>query len=146
VLLPVTGWQLALVILSVTPLLAVAGGAMTTLLKRLATMGNEAYAGAGSIADETISNVRTVQAFNAEEREAARYAVKLEDAMLVGMRTALTNGATLGVTMFILFGCQFKTLDTHRTVSHASAFPTSVSAATRPHRCVHPPYDLAPYA
>jgi hypothetical protein len=63
-----------------------------------------ATAGAGAVADEAISNVRTVQAFGAEDRETARYSLKLNDAMLLGMRSGLINGATLGLTMGILFG------------------------------------------
>ncbi len=97
------GWQLALVIIAVAPLLGGAGFAMTNLMKNLATKSNAAYAGAGAIADEAISNVRTVQAFGAEDRETARYALKLEDAKQLGMRSGLLNGLTLGITMAILF-------------------------------------------
>ncbi len=39
----VYGWQLALVILSVTPLLGIAGFAMTTMMKNLASASNQAY-------------------------------------------------------------------------------------------------------
>jgi ATP-binding cassette, subfamily B (MDR/TAP), member 1 len=85
-------------------LLAAASGVMTNLMQAMAADSNTAYAGAGAVADETISHVRTVQAFGAESRAAEAYRLRLEDAMRIGIRSAITNGVTFGVTMAILFG------------------------------------------
>lgn len=61
------------VILAVSPLLAIAGGFMATTLSSMTKQGLDAYAGAGGVAEECISNIRTVTTFNASRKESERY-------------------------------------------------------------------------
>ena len=55
------GWLLTLVMLSSLPPLFAAGSAMTTLLVRLASRGQEAYVDASVIVEQTIGAIRTVR-------------------------------------------------------------------------------------
>ena len=73
----VKGWQLALVVLGATPIMGATFGIFITVTGKWSKKGQEAYAVAGGIADEAVSSIRTVNAFNAQEREAERYAEKL---------------------------------------------------------------------
>jgi ABC-type multidrug transport system fused ATPase/permease subunit len=95
--------QLTLVILAVTPLLAIAGGIMTTMLQKVSQKGSDAYAKAGEVsiltitlahmkhlrfssrqiesisfahsqvADEVLTSLKTVSAMNGEAKERKRY-------------------------------------------------------------------------
>lgn len=88
----VQGWQLTLgkcitpsaffsicgiypipVIISVTPILVILVGIMTIKVGAMAKKSLEAYALAGGVAEECISNIRTVTTFNASKKESARY-------------------------------------------------------------------------
>jgi ABC-type multidrug transport system fused ATPase/permease subunit len=57
-----TLWQLSLVILAIVPVLAVAGGVYAVVLTGLVAKGQQAYSGAGGVAEQMISAVRTVRA------------------------------------------------------------------------------------
>lgn len=130
----VQGWQLTLgmsllyshhylllaVILAVSPLLGIAGGFMATTLAGMTKKGLDAYAGAGGVAEECISNMRTVTTFNASRKEGERYlpffwssviyfltgmryTQKLRQALSVGIKKGFVTGGGMGVIMFVLF-------------------------------------------
>ncbi|CAI2165412.1 8429_t:CDS:2 [Funneliformis geosporum] len=65
--------------------------------------GQDAYAAAGSIAEQVFSNIRTVLAFGGQPRELARYSEKLELAYKSGKRKAIISGFGLSSMMLILF-------------------------------------------
>jgi ATP-binding cassette subfamily B (MDR/TAP) protein 1 len=65
----VRGWQLTLVILAVSPLLMIAGGFMARTISSMTKRGLEAYANAGGVAEESISNIRTVTTFFGDSKE-----------------------------------------------------------------------------
>ena len=54
------------------------------------------YAKAGAIADEVLSSIRTVFAFNGAQKEHERYDVKLIEAKKIGIRKSFYNGALMG--------------------------------------------------
>jgi ATP-binding cassette, subfamily B (MDR/TAP), member 1 len=58
--------------LAVTPLLGVAGGFMAMTLSSMTKRGLDAYGNAGGVAEECISNIRTVTTFNAYKKESER--------------------------------------------------------------------------
>ncbi|XP_072174900.1 ATP-dependent translocase ABCB1-like [Diadema setosum] len=97
-------WELTLVLIALTPLLAVAGGFMSYVLTTYAKQEQEAYAGAGSVAEEVLSCVRTVIAFGGERKEVKRYEKELRVARDVGVKKGVTTGVGMGLTMFIMFG------------------------------------------
>eukprot|EP01113_Clastostelium_recurvatum_P006565 TRINITY_DN1297_c0_g1_i1.p1 TRINITY_DN1297_c0_g1~~TRINITY_DN1297_c0_g1_i1.p1 ORF type:complete len:1417 (-),score=461.68 TRINITY_DN1297_c0_g1_i1:319-4464(-) len=99
----VNGWQLTLVILAVTPLLAIAGGFMARMMSELTKKGQDAYAKAGSVAEECLQAIRTVVMFSGEDKETQRYEANLKDARATGIRKGVANGVGLGVVMLIMF-------------------------------------------
>lgn len=56
----VKGWLLTLVLLAPLPLLVIAGGAMALVISRMASNGQNAYAKAATIVEQTIGSIRTV--------------------------------------------------------------------------------------
>ena len=63
------GWKLAFVLLSVCPLIGVAGALSGKLMASLTSKEQTAYAEAGAIAEQSISSIRTVVAFGGENEE-----------------------------------------------------------------------------
>ncbi|KAF2077589.1 hypothetical protein CYY_001130 [Polysphondylium violaceum] len=100
----INGWQLTLVILALTPLIAAAGAFMTKMMADLTKQGQDAYAKAGGVAEEKIGNIRTVTTFSGEMRESEKYNKNLADALAVGLRKGLMNGVGIGLVFFVLFG------------------------------------------
>uniref|UniRef100_A0A8C0FXB2 p-glycoprotein n=1 Tax=Chelonoidis abingdonii TaxID=106734 RepID=A0A8C0FXB2_CHEAB len=96
----VYGWKLTLVILSVSPLLAAAAA----FLASFTTKELSAYARAGSVAEEILTSIRTVVAFNGQMKALAKYDVNLENARKVGVKKSITTYTSLGFTEFVLFG------------------------------------------
>lgn len=56
----VQGWLLTLVMLSTIPLLVVAGAALATIVTKMASKGQTAYAEAAVVVEQTIGSIRTV--------------------------------------------------------------------------------------
>ncbi|KYQ88935.1 ABC transporter B family protein [Tieghemostelium lacteum] len=100
----VNGWQLTLVILALTPLIAAAGAFMTKMMADLTKKGQEAYAKAGAVAEEKIGSIRTVVTFSGEPRELEKYTQNLGDALAVGIKKGVMNGVGIGLVFLVLFG------------------------------------------
>ncbi|NXM26526.1 MDR1 protein, partial [Oxyruncus cristatus] len=98
------GWKLTLVILSVSPLLAASAGVWSTLLASLTAKELSAYAEAGAVAEEILTAVRTVVAFNGQQKALAKYNANLETAKRVGVKKSITTNTSLGVSQFLIFG------------------------------------------
>jgi ABC-type transport system involved in Fe-S cluster assembly fused permease/ATPase subunit len=77
---------------------------MAYLLAQKSGDGQDAYAGASAVAQQVISAIRTVNAFNGQERECERYEKKLEEAEKSGIKKALVSAAGLGTVFCIIFG------------------------------------------
>lgn len=99
----ISGWKLALVILAVVPLIAACGAAIGMVLAGLSAKGQEAYAKAGSVAEEVLSSMRTVAAFSGEKRELVRYGDGIELARQQNTKKGIMSGLAMGTTMFIMF-------------------------------------------
>ena len=67
------GWKLALVVLSLTPLIMLTGMLTGKVMAAFTSKEQHAYAAAGAIAEEVISSIRTVVAFGGEQDELKRY-------------------------------------------------------------------------
>lgn len=63
----------------------------------------EAYASAGAIAEEVLSSVRTVVAFDGQKKEFERYEKHLETAKNNNIRKNLFSGLSNGVMWFFVF-------------------------------------------
>ncbi|KAL9672979.1 hypothetical protein QQ045_029232 [Rhodiola kirilowii] len=96
-------WQLTLLTLAIVPLLAVAGVAYTVIMATLSEKGEAAYAEAGNVADEVISNVRMVYALVGERRAITAYSKSLVKGLKIGKRRGLAKGIGIGFTYSLLF-------------------------------------------
>ncbi|GFR64849.1 multidrug resistance protein 1 [Elysia marginata] len=100
------GWKLTLVILAVSPLLALAASLFSYLAASMTSKELEAYAKAGAVAEEVFGAIRTVVAFGGQEKEAQRYFKNLGAAQAFGIKKGFTNGASMGFIWFVIFGCE----------------------------------------
>nr|XP_006823098.1 PREDICTED: multidrug resistance protein 1A-like [Saccoglossus kowalevskii] len=81
------GWKLTLVILAVSPLLAVCAALMTKMMTDMTSSELDSYAKAGGVAEEVLSAIRTVAAFGGEDKESKRLlsiSFKVFFAVLIG--------------------------------------------------------------
>uniref|UniRef100_A0A803TPG3 ABC-type xenobiotic transporter n=1 Tax=Anolis carolinensis TaxID=28377 RepID=A0A803TPG3_ANOCA len=99
----VHGWKLTLVILSVSPLL-VASGAVWSYVSFLTSKELLEYSKAGAVAEEILSAIRTVVAFNGQKKAIERYDVNLETARIVGMKKTITTSISMGFSQFLIYG------------------------------------------
>ena len=58
---------------------------------------------AGSVAEEVLSSIRTVQAFGGEQREHDRYCKQLKNAKVFGAKKGLLSGVSIGVIYLVIF-------------------------------------------
>uniref|UniRef100_A0A914Z2K9 ABC-type xenobiotic transporter n=1 Tax=Panagrolaimus superbus TaxID=310955 RepID=A0A914Z2K9_9BILA len=61
------------------------------------------YAGAGGIAEESLTSLRTVYAFNGQSHECERYDAALEKAKINGIYRSIYIGVAYGATQLIMF-------------------------------------------
>ncbi|XP_063322121.1 bile salt export pump-like isoform X1 [Pelmatolapia mariae] len=101
----VKGWKLTLVIIAASPLIGVGAGLMALFVAKLTGMELQAYAKAGSVADEVLSSIRTVAAFGGEKKEVQRYDRNLVSAQRWGIRKGLIVGFFTGFMWLVIFLC-----------------------------------------
>jgi ATP-binding cassette subfamily B (MDR/TAP) protein 1 len=99
----VYGWQLALLIFAVVPIIAFFGGLMGKFMSSASSISSKSFANASAIAEETITSIRTVAAFNAEDKEQKRFDAELEVALQAGEKRSKASGTMFGALMFVLF-------------------------------------------
>uniref|UniRef100_A0A8C6V1U9 ATP binding cassette subfamily B member 1 n=1 Tax=Neogobius melanostomus TaxID=47308 RepID=A0A8C6V1U9_9GOBI len=99
----IQGWKLTLVILSVSPVLGIAAGLFGKVLTTFTSKEQTAYAKAGAVAEEVLSAIRTVFAFNGQDKEIKRYKVNLEDAKNMGIKKAISANIAMGFTFLIIY-------------------------------------------
>nr|GEY13188.1 ABC transporter B family member 13-like [Tanacetum cinerariifolium]GEY33322.1 ABC transporter B family member 13-like [Tanacetum cinerariifolium]GEY56917.1 ABC transporter B family member 13-like [Tanacetum cinerariifolium] len=96
-------WQLTLLTLAIVPLIAFAGGAYTMIMSTLSEKSEAAYAESGRIAEENISQVRTVYSFVGENKAIDLYSRSLQNALKLGKKSGLAKGIGIGFTYALLF-------------------------------------------
>uniref|UniRef100_A0A8D2LX38 ABC-type xenobiotic transporter n=1 Tax=Varanus komodoensis TaxID=61221 RepID=A0A8D2LX38_VARKO len=96
------GWKLTLVTLCIAPLLVASGFVWSYLLAVLTTKELLAYAKAGAVAEEVLSAIRTVVAFNGQAKAMSRYDSNLEEARTVGMKKTIAKNITMGISKFVV--------------------------------------------
>ncbi|KAI9498760.1 putative ABC transporter protein [Zychaea mexicana] len=98
------GWNLAVIVLAVLPLLGGVGGLMGYLITSSTLKVQDAYADAGTVAEQVFSGVRTVYAFSLQKRFAEIYETKLVKARQAGVYRGYVTGLGVGGFLFVLFG------------------------------------------
>ncbi|KAI8371097.1 putative ABC transporter protein [Blakeslea trispora] len=99
----VNGWRLAVIMLAVTPLLLAAGSAMGFFITKYTKKSQDAYALAGSVAEQVFNSIRTVYAFSLQKRFSKRYEKQLESACKTGIKRGMALGLGFAFFMFSLF-------------------------------------------
>jgi ATP-binding cassette, subfamily B (MDR/TAP), member 1 len=99
----IRGWKLALVMIALMPLIAVAGGILAKVFTSGTTQRAEAYAKANTMSSQAISNVRTVQSFQAEESMLSRYTDLLEYPRKISVRLSAYSGMAQGFINLVIF-------------------------------------------
>ncbi|KAM9023153.1 LOW QUALITY PROTEIN: ATP-binding cassette sub-family B member 5 [Ara ararauna] len=97
-------WKLTLVIFSVSPLLAASAAVWSSLLASITAKKLPAYAEAVAVAKEILTAVRTVVAFNGQQKALAKFDASLEVARSVGLEKSITTNTSLSVSQFLIFG------------------------------------------
>ncbi|KAJ3065909.1 Multidrug resistance protein 1 [Podochytrium sp. JEL0797] len=99
----VKGPTLALVLLAAVPVMAGVGIIMFSMLSKLTTQGQNAYAEAGAVAEQVIAGIRTVYSFSLQSRFADKYDKKLERAEKSDQQRGITLGIGFGSFMLVMF-------------------------------------------
>ncbi|CAN9514222.1 unnamed protein product [Ophioblennius macclurei] len=99
----IKGWKLTLVILAVSPVLAISAAIFSKVLTSFTTKEQSAYAKAGAVAEEVLSSIRTVFAFSGQEKEIKRYHKNLEDAKRMGVKKAISANIAMGFTFMMIY-------------------------------------------
>ena len=99
----IRGWQLTLIIIAFLPVLAATGFAISILVQRLTSSMNRAYADANTLAQQALGNVRTVYAYNGEERTVHDYDAALYGPLRVGIKQGFYSGITTGMANCVAY-------------------------------------------
>ncbi|XP_072268652.1 ATP-binding cassette sub-family B member 5-like [Pyxicephalus adspersus] len=97
------GWQLALVYMSTSPLMAFSSAFCSKMLVSLTSKELTAYAKAGAVAEEVLSSIRTVVAFGGQEKEIKRYTNNLGEAKKLGIKKAIASQLALGFVYLFVY-------------------------------------------
>jgi len=63
----IKGWLLTLIMLTMIPLLVIAGGVTSLIISKMASRGQSAYAKAANVVEQTIGSIRMVCCINVAE-------------------------------------------------------------------------------
>ncbi|XVE77402.1 hypothetical protein DITRI_Ditri13aG0059700 [Diplodiscus trichospermus] len=99
----IKGWLLTLVMLSSLPLLVIAGAAMSLIIANSASQGQDAYAKAATVVEQTIGSIRTVASFTGEKQAISNYNKFLVSAYRSGVYQGSVSGLGLGMVMLVMF-------------------------------------------
>ncbi|KAK8693708.1 hypothetical protein V6N13_071279 [Hibiscus sabdariffa] len=99
----IRGWLLTLVMLSCLPLLVIAGAAVSLIIANTASQGQNAYAKAAAVVEQTIGSIRTVASFTGENQAISNYDKFLVCAYRSGVYQGLVSGIGLGLIMLVVF-------------------------------------------
>ncbi|WWC65424.1 uncharacterized protein I303_108042 [Kwoniella dejecticola CBS 10117] len=96
-------WRLALACSSIFPVIVLAGGIMMTAMSKFGTGALEHVAKAGSLAEEVIGSIRTVQAFGKQKVLGQKFDDHIELSRKAGRRASLIEAGGLSVMFFSIY-------------------------------------------
>ncbi|KAF3456696.1 hypothetical protein FNV43_RR01350 [Rhamnella rubrinervis] len=100
----VKGWLLSLVLLSCIPAIVITVGILATVMSKMSSSGQLAYAEAANVVEQTVGAIRTVTSFTGEKRAIEKYNIKLDIAYKSSIQQGLLSGLGLGIALLIIFG------------------------------------------
>ncbi|ORZ35602.1 multidrug resistance protein 1 [Catenaria anguillulae PL171] len=98
------------VLLATLPLFGISGVVVGKVFAEGTSQSQTAYAKAGALAQETLSNIRTVAAFGGQDRALKKFSAMLQSVVKVNERKAWLSGAGFGVffgLLYLVFGLGF---------------------------------------
>ncbi|DAZ97765.1 TPA: hypothetical protein N0F65_009045 [Lagenidium giganteum] len=98
----VKGWQLTLVLLAFVPLITLSAFMSMKVLSAATQGGIESYGKAGAVAQEALSNVRTVHMFNSIKHFVDKYEKALEISTAANIRKGFAVGWGTGIMFFMV--------------------------------------------
>ncbi|CAI7761863.1 unnamed protein product [Closterium sp. NIES-54] len=100
----VVEWRVALVTIATFPLLIFAALMEQQFLAGFAGNQNSSHAGATTIAAEAVANIRTVAAFNAQDKILALFTARLAGPLRRSFLRGQVGGAGFGLSQFFMYG------------------------------------------
>ena len=82
------------------PIVAIGAVFFARTVRRLSRKTQDALGAASSVADEALSNIRTVRSFAREAQETSRFGAKVDEVFKLGRRLALAYGVFQGASGF----------------------------------------------
>ncbi|CAL9779206.1 unnamed protein product [Musa acuminata subsp. burmannicoides] len=89
-------WRLALVACPTVVLLIIPGLMYGRILMGLARKMREQYNKAGTVVEQSVSSIRTVYSFAAEDFTMAKFSAALDDSIKLGLKQGLAKGLAIG--------------------------------------------------
>uniref|UniRef100_K3W854 Bile salt export pump n=1 Tax=Globisporangium ultimum (strain ATCC 200006 / CBS 805.95 / DAOM BR144) TaxID=431595 RepID=K3W854_GLOUD len=99
----IKGWELALILLAFTPFIAFTAYLAMKVLSTATQSGIESYGKAGAIAQESLSNIRTVHMFNSIQHFIHKYDEALGLSTKAGIKKGFAVGWGTGLMFFTVF-------------------------------------------
>ncbi|KAH9613320.1 hypothetical protein KSS87_021170, partial [Heliosperma pusillum] len=99
----IKGWRLTAVMLSVLPVIILAGAVMTIFISEVATKGQTSYNKAAIVAEQTIGSIRTVASFTGEDQATRNYYEAIGGAYRSGVLEGMAAGTGFGIIMFVMY-------------------------------------------
>jgi ATP-binding cassette, subfamily B, bacterial MsbA len=103
VLMLVINWRLTLFILALAPLVVLSAAVFGARLRRLSTAVQDQLADSNALAEEALSSVRIVKAFNREPYETGRYGDQIERTFRATMQMTVVRAAFGPLIAFMAF-------------------------------------------
>ena len=104
VILAVTSWRLTLVMLALVPITVIGALFYGRIVRRLSRQVQDALASATTVAEETLSGIRTVRSFAREPQESARYQARVEESFRLARIRAKFSAIFGGIAGFAGYG------------------------------------------
>jgi ATP-binding cassette subfamily B (MDR/TAP) protein 1 len=95
-------WKLTLTVLCTIPLLVLNGGIFNKFIIKCKRQVSDYRSQSATIAEESISTIRTTVAFSQQENISKLYDSKLENAKSPGIKSIALNGIYIGMNDFII--------------------------------------------
>ncbi len=102
VLAMVSAWKFSIVILAVVPVIATCMSFIVLFTKKYIIKEMKSYGIAGTIAQETLSSLRTVLSLNMQKIQVKKYEIGLRPAESMGIKKGLVAGLSVGVLLSTL--------------------------------------------
>ena len=99
----VKSWEMTLVLLAVFPVLAVVSAIFAKIISGSTDSSQKDYAEAGGVAQEVLSNIRTVNSYNAQKFYHGKFDVHLMRTLITGKSKAVKSGLALATVMGLVF-------------------------------------------